>query len=349
MNLSAETTILPSKIGCMLINGAIGDQYGAPIEMMTRPQILSKYTQEQLHTYITTQKIAQREKSYTDDTQLTIGTLCAIHDQEQKKQGIDKYCFLRSYLKTFEPSRGYSLAMYNDFYDYILADFDCQNSEEIDKIVKVQYCTLNGGLLRVAPLIILLIQQNDKSQNTIRKYVEMIHYPTHMSNEAIEISVFYIGFLLKISDSKMDDIELTSGYLLTQLRIMLKDYSGKNLLNTINILLNYFDNGGKYYDKNKMNENDSMLFEKTIDDLVGLDAVESFETLGLALFGVLYSFNFPKETIFNTLQFGGDTDTVCAIAGQISGLIFGINAIDTQCLQNLEKSCFKYFAPYLNF
>jgi ADP-ribosylglycohydrolase len=54
MSTFSKVSIMRNNIYQMLINGAIGDQYGAPIEMMPRDIIRERYSPDQLKQYIIT-------------------------------------------------------------------------------------------------------------------------------------------------------------------------------------------------------------------------------------------------------------------------------------------------------
>jgi ADP-ribosylglycohydrolase len=344
MSTFSKVSIMSNNIYQMLINGAIGDQYGAPIEMMPRDIIRERYSPDQLKQYIITDKMVDRQMTYTDDTQLTIGTLDAI-----LRHGINvtKYDFFRSYLRTFEPSRGYSLKMYNEFTEYISSDFVDASDDTLEKNVKVRESTRNGGLLRVAPIIILLNISYQKGikidKPLIETYINMVHYPTHMSKDAIEASVFLVELLWRIHHHRIR----TYKHLIVQLNLMLQTYDHtSDTYRKVYQVIDYINNKGALYDLVYGDPSDPLeekYLEDTIDTLIGLDAVEATETLGIALFSVVYSFNVPNKIVYNTLQCGGDTDTVCCIAGQISGLIFGDLAIDPTWLSNLEPSCVDIF------
>jgi len=64
----------------MIINGVIGDVYGAPIEMMPLEVIHERYG-KLLHEYIVTDKVIERK--YTDDSEMTLGTLDFINENKE--------------------------------------------------------------------------------------------------------------------------------------------------------------------------------------------------------------------------------------------------------------------------
>ena len=58
----------------MIINGVLGDIYGAPLEMMPMEYIHKVYGTE-ITDYIVTDKICERQFTYTDDSEMTLAVL----------------------------------------------------------------------------------------------------------------------------------------------------------------------------------------------------------------------------------------------------------------------------------
>ena len=66
----------------MLLNGIIGDTYGAPIEMMPHECIMERYGL--IKDYITTYKVKDSPYAYTDDSTMTIALIHFFLDNIQK-------------------------------------------------------------------------------------------------------------------------------------------------------------------------------------------------------------------------------------------------------------------------
>jgi ADP-ribosylglycohydrolase len=84
------------KFTSMFLNGAIGDQYGAPIEMMPSELVIKRYG-EYISEYILNDKISDKPYTYTDDTQMTISVLHLLIDNDISE--IDNTMVLKYYLR----------------------------------------------------------------------------------------------------------------------------------------------------------------------------------------------------------------------------------------------------------
>jgi ADP-ribosyl-[dinitrogen reductase] hydrolase len=160
----------------------------------------------------------------------------------------------------------------------------------------------NGGLMRVSPLIKIYDSKN------IEKLVTIIHYPTHLNELSIKVSIVYLNILnyLYISDCTLKEfIE----YLKTQ-----------ELKNLEYILLNI--------------DNDEF---ELANYAIGLDGILCYETLLCALIAFIKNFDNPKLIIQKAITYGGDTDTIGSIAGQLSGIRFGNDALNEEWLEKIDN------------
>jgi ADP-ribosyl-[dinitrogen reductase] hydrolase len=269
----------------MFLNGVCGDVYGAPIEMMPHECIIEKYGL--IDRYIENTNNNTLQYSWTDDTQMTISVIdCIKNENEITNENIFKY-----YLKYFEPSRKFSRNIYNMFLNY----YETGNIIISDRIS-------NGGLMRVSPLIKIYDSKN------IEKLVTIIHYPTHLNELSIKVSIVYLNILnyLYISDCTLKEfIE----YLKTQ-----------ELKNLEYILLNI--------------DNDEF---ELANYAIGLDGILCYETLLCALIAFIKNFDNPKLIIQKAITYGGDTDTIGSIAGQLSGIRFGNDALNEEWLEKIDN------------
>ncbi len=88
---------------------------------------------------------------------------------------------------------------------------------------------------------------------------------------------------------------------------------------------------------------DQKIFDEVFNVAIGLDGIQADETLSTAILGVMKSIDQPNKILQTTRKFGGDTDTICGIAGQISGLLFGEKAIDDHLYLRLEQQAKEVF------
>lgn len=281
----------------MIINGVLGDIYGSPLEMMPMEYIHKVYGTE-ITDYIVTDKVYERQFTYTDDSEMTLAVLDIVN---QYKNGIEltKEIILSTYIKYFEPTRGYSGNVYRMFCNYIIDK----------KTINERDTNSNGSLMRISPLILI----DFKNDEELKKLIKLIHYPTHMNEDAFNTSFVYIKILLLIKENKHNILDI--------IKYVSNNYAGNKLKQKLEFILN---------------NNDSDEFEG-VDELIGLDGIVSEETLSVALWGVLKNINMPSRILGKVLAYGGDSDTIGSIAGQITGLMFGETVINKEWLKHIEN------------
>lgn len=286
-----------NKQTAMIINGVLGDIYGAPLEMMPMEYIHKVYGTE-ITDYIVTDKVCERQFTYTDDSEMTLAVLELV---KQYKNGIEltNEIVLSTYIKYFEPTRGYSGNVYRMFCNYIIDK----------KTINERNTNSNGSLMRISPLCLIEF----KSDEELQKIIRLIHYPTHMNEEAFNTSFVYIKILLLIKEDKHKFLDI--------IKYVSDNYAGNKLKQKLEFILN----------NNVLDE-----FEG-VDELIGLDGIVSEETLSVALWGVLKNINTPQKILGKVLAYGGDTDTIGSIAGQITGLMFGETVINKEWIKHIEN------------
>ena len=270
---------------CMFLSGVCGDVYGAPIEMMPHEIIMKKYGI--IDRYIDDSNIIPKYW-WTDDTQMTISVIECLDLHKQNFTNNDIFQF---YLKHFEPSRKFSKNTYNMFFNYF----------ETGKIL-VSDRISNGGLMRVSPLIMIY------DESKLEEFVKIIHYPTHINAESIQVSVLYLNILNYLYTSECSEQMLIE---------FLKD---KELINLEYILINI--------DKNEF---------ELADYAIDLDGILCHQTLLCALISLIKNFNNPVKIVQKAITYGGDTDTIGSIAGQMAGIRFGVHAINEEWLHKIDN------------
>lgn len=292
----------------MIINGIIGDVYGAPIEMMPLEIIHQRYG-EIMKNYIISKKLQDKLYAYTDDSEMTLAVLNFIKDNINNNIDLNNENIMKYYTKFFEPHRGYSMNTYNMFINYITTNN-----------IKVDDRLSNGGLMRVSPLVFL----SNKSDDELLEYIKVIHYPTHMNDEAIHTSFIYIKLLysfydIRDSNNKKNDIITILNNIIPIAKYNIKDF--------IQYILNNLDN----------NE-----YEIVNNKLIGLDGILCYESLSVALWCVIKNINIlkPHEIMAKGICYGGDCDTIGSIIGQMTGILFGSDAINYEWYNNIDFSLF---------
>jgi ADP-ribosylglycohydrolase len=288
----------------MILNGIIGDVYGAPLEMMPHENIHEKYGKI-MKEYIQTEKVIDRLYSYTDDTEMTLAVLNFIIDIKNNKITLTNENMLSYFIKYYEPSRGYSRNVNKLFLNYI----------ETNQI-SISNSKGNGGLMRVSPISLICKYNEDLK---ILDYVTIIHYPTHIDDEAIQVSYLYVKILLKFKE--FSKIKEKKPLILIFIK-ELYEIATNNIKNLLKIIIDNYDFDNEY----------DMLY-----DFLDLDGVLCYQTLATALWCIVKNLDNPEKILAKGIFYGGDCDTIGAIIGQMSGILFGEISVNKDWLINIEN------------
>lgn len=285
----------------MILNGSIGDTYGAPIEMMPNDIILNRYGV--VDKYIINDKIKNKLYTYTDDTQMTLSLINYLIDSNNIfiKENIMTY-----WSKYFEPYRGYGENTYNIILHYI----------STGKCIERDGIT-NGALMRVSPIAIVSSLKK-YNEYELMNIIKIAHYPTHIQEEAYYTSFVFIRFLEFLYTIRN---EHNKGSLI------------KNYLMKVNNENTYNINKNIEYILNNLNKDEYVI----IDYVIGLDGIICWEALSCAIVALIKNINFPCKILQKAITYGGDCDTIGGIAGQMSGILFGSSAIRKDWLNKLEN------------
>lgn len=290
----------------MLLNGIIGDTYGAPIEMMPHECIMERYGL--IKDYITTYKVKDSPYAYTDDSTMTIALIHFFLDNIQKHS---KRKMIEFWAKYFEPSRKYGRGTYKHIEYFIL------NNEV--KVCNKKDRWANGGLMRISPLAIYALN-NHLTDSEIKNLVEIIHYPTHVNKEAEYTSYEYIKLLMFLYTIRNHADKKTS--ILNYLEVLAAKNSYR-INKTVSFILKNL---------NDKNEYDIATHTKVMD----LDGLMCWQAFGVAIVALISNINKPKLILQKALTYGGDCDTIGSLAGQMSGILYGKDAIKIEWLKNVE-------------
>jgi ADP-ribosylglycohydrolase len=289
-----------------ILNGALGDQYGLPIEMMPIEYIHSTYGKK-CNDYIMTDKITV-PYIYSDDTEMTIGVIKFLINVKKKLITLTRNNMIKSFAENYEPSRGYSRNTSNLFVNFIC-----------DGVIEEQQKNSNGGLMRTFPILPLCQNRID---DEIIELIKIIYYPTHINEESYNTGLVYIKLLLFFTtitneEKKEDKIK---NYII---QLINNKICMTNLENNLKIIL-------ERWDEDQYN---------VLEDIFGWDCVECYNTLSTALWCVIKNINVENKSdiLAYGIFYGGDCDTLGSIIGQMTGILFGYDAINQSWLINLEN------------
>jgi ADP-ribosyl-[dinitrogen reductase] hydrolase len=291
----------------LILNGAIGDQYGLPLEMMPREVILARFPTG-VSEYVMTDKVEDRPLTYSDDTQMTLSLLHHIVAHPDPSAW-DPRSMMLSWLQHFEPSRGYSRKTYTMFCEAL--------DSRIDSLPQADCRTTNGGLMRVAPLAKYLFQNPAISDAEVLVMVQLAHYPTHVDPETCFISLTFLRILEDLSRVGHTNLRR---FLAAWLKKMSREFARLRAVLVVVV-------------------NDGLGEEDMLDAVIGLDGILAHEALGAALCCMLFHSvdGKPYDIVKRAIEYGGDCDTIASIAGQMAGAAFGKDALDPAWLAKLEN------------
>ena len=168
----------------------------------------------------------------------------------------------------------------------------------------------NGSLMRMLPIAIYLFYNNLSEQEEM-EIVKNISSLTHAHDISILGCKIYVDFIKEI-------------------------LSGKSKEDAYNSLSK--NNYNVYFDNNTIEKYDSILNgnlkNKSIDEIRSSGYVVN--TLEACLWCTLNTKNY-EESIIEAINLGKDTDTVGAITGSLTGLIYGYDNIPQRWLSKLRK------------
>ena len=281
----------------------VGDAFGAVVEVWHPKLIREKYG-------LMKKPINGR---YTDDTQMMIGIMEAIHlDPELTQQNIaDRF------LENFDPLRGYGGRI-----------FGVMNKIEkgisADKVGTDSWG--NGAAMRVAPIGYYFYDNQSKLMDFAIKSAEITHkHPLGVAGAVAQATAVALAAGAAINGEEIDInryvdkiIETITGISqeFSSMLASLKEFSTTGVEGAIDILISNFTR-----------------------DVSAIGAVPA------AISAFLLSNNFADAVII-AVNAGGDADTTGAMAGAIAGAYYGVDGIPKDWLEMLEDG--KKGATYIN-
>ena len=285
-----------------LIGFAIGDAVGVPVEFTSRETLKVNPTtdMEEYGTHY------QPKGTWSDDTSMTIATVYSMIENNTIDYNDIMYKF-REWMTTgkytatgrcFDVGGTCSSAIYH---------FNGTNACECG--LKEINSNGNGSLMRMLPIVYYCYYKKS-NDNEIYNYVERLSSLTHGHAISVLGCYLYVKYMINLLNG-MDK------------------YDSYESLKNINL---------SFFDENTLNVYNHIL-KKDISKIKLRDIKSSgyiLDTLEAVLWTILNTRNY-KDSILVSVNMGDDTDTVGAITGSISGLIYGINSIPLEWLENLKK------------
>lgn len=295
-----------------IVGFAIGDALGVPHEFRSRDELRSNpvYDMDEYGTH------NQPRGTWSDDTSLMLALTEAFSEKEYKLE--------RAALKIVE---WFDKGKYTPFGSV----FDVGNST-IDAINRLKsgvsplhsggsslYDNGNGGLMRILPAAFYLFYEEDIDKRCKLVYEACGITHNHLISKVA--SHIYVELVRKLFLDRKKDILKAYKDTCALMQQYYKDrLSSEELKFFSNIL------GGEIY-------------KKPVDAISSSGYV--IDTLEAVLWCVLNTDNY-KDAVLKAVNLGDDTDTVAALTGGIAGLVYGIEDIPEEWINNLANKMFVF-------
>lgn len=291
---------IKNKFKGSMLGTFIGDALGMPVEGKSYSYIEKQYGK------IDTMLEARMGKgTYTDDTQLMI----SLAESLIENRGFKGEKLAGNFLNNYNPKRGYGRGT-STALKYIKEGV---RWNKVGEKVFQGGSFGNGSAMRIAP-VGLLYYDNIKKLKEISYKSSTITHSHPLGKEGAAIMAKAIGSLVG------------------------QDFFKFNSLIYLEELIN-FSSSRKFsqkllWIKENINKNNT---KDTIIHNLGIGS-QSFNSVPTAIYIFLENFHSFKKTVINAIGLGGDTDTIGAMSGALSGALLGYKEIPKQWLQGLENT-----------
>ena len=234
---------------------------------------------------------------YTDDTQMMIGVAEALCEDRE----ITEQTLCRKFVDNYMPSRGYGRGARRIL--EAMEDGKDYRSVAANYFSGGSYG--NGAAMRVAPVGLLFYSDIEK----VIAQSRLSALPTHTHELGIEGAQLLAAAIAILCNMNEWNAE------------------------------NFYDKLMPYCQSTEFKSQlDKAYMAKDCEDLLAIgNAITALDSVPTAIASFTLSPHCFATTIGNVILNGGDTDTIAAMAGALSGVFLGKNAIPTNLLSALEK------------
>ena len=293
-----------SKITDSLLGHVLGDAMGTPVEMLSREYLQSNKVTEMMGGNNSQHK--EPIGSWSDDTSMEL----ALIDSIINTKIIDYNDIMNNFVSWIDEGKytptGHAfgvgkrcLASINNYKNGVKA-LECGN---IDK-EKMS----NGSLMRILPVALYSYAKN-LSEDEIIKLTNNISSLTHRQEEVQLACYIYVKYV----------IDLLNG--------ISRDEAYNNLRNR---KYNYSEESIESYSRLIKNDIRKLKINDINSSSYIVDTIE-------ASFWCLLNNNSFEDTIITAINLGQDTDTIAAITGSMSGIIYGIDNMPKRWIDSLNN------------
>jgi len=302
-NRVEHTALRPARMNRFrgsLLGCAVGDALGMAVEGMDRALILKKHG-PRIENFLPKPNRRLEAGQWTDDTLLTISTVDSILRAKAIVPSNIAYQLGRSFQT--ENFRGFGTSTKTALKRVQKGG----NWREVG--VDGEFAAGNGAAMRIAP--VALFSYSNLQQ--LKRNCEMVASITHKNQEAINGGLVVAYVVASIINGKFrpDNVLSEASSFIGPSKV------AERLILTKEIL-----------------DDKSTDVEKALSLLGTTGSV--FDTIGSSLYLFLRFLSSFEESLVNSVSFGGDTDTIAAIVGSMSGALHGEAAIPARWLNGVE-------------
>ena len=274
------------SIGCLL-GAACGDILGAAVEGWSAKDILRQYGR--LREFLDT---GRGLGCYTDDTQMTLALAASLVEVG----GVDAERISAKYAEYYEPWRGYGGAAHRVMLA-LRAGLDYRGT---GRLQFPDGSFGNGGAMRIAPVG---LAYRHAPAELLREAVAAAILCTHVHPEAIDGALVQAK-AVAIAATTPDPGQLNPEGLL---RSLLAPSQTPIMQTKLERLL------------------DSLRHDDADDFAIAMvgNGIRTAEAVAAALWAFVRNWSNPEECVIRAVGFGGDTDTIGAMAGALAGALHG--------------------------
>jgi len=288
----------PKFLGA-LIGTAVGDALGMPVEGWSYEEIEAEYGE--LREMYDGRLPAGH---YTDDTEMMIG----VAESLAAKKGFNGEDMAQRFIDNYDPCRGYGSGPPNVFKKILRGE--PWNRASVALFGVGSYG--NGGAMRIAP-IGLLYEKPDEVSRVVSQSSQITH-AHKLGKEGATLQAYTISLAARTDPASPLDPKI----FLAKLQGFVNGDIYREKLEKVALLL------GAASSKSRVIE------------VLG-HGIEAFNSVPTAIYSFLSHPQSFEEAVVYAVGLGGDTDTLGAMTGAISGAYLGVGAIPTRWEERLEN------------
>ncbi|MDI6810315.1 MAG: ADP-ribosylglycohydrolase family protein [archaeon] len=236
---------------------------------------------------------------YTDDTEMMIGVAESLIEHK----GFNGADMARTFIQNYDATRGYGPGSK----EALKRIRDGERWDEAsEKLFGGEGSYGNGAAMRIAPIGILYYDDADKLREIAYKSSHITH-SHELGKEGAALQAFSIALAVRGQKEGM----------VSALKEFVKNGVYKEKIRKIAILL------------------DKEASKKEVISELG-NGEAAFNSVPTAIYSFLRFDNF-EDSVAYAVSLGGDTDTIGAMTGAISGAYYGEGAIPTEWVERLEE------------